>query len=605
MKDVAEILLFFFPHEVESLSEKNRIEMIIQKAVVMAHLPLGSIFLENLSKDPLMLQKELLDRVFNGPFKSFDNQGELLIFKRTIPLDYAKLGKLYTFLASQEKDLSFIGGDFFSYENYEAVNDDIIWVAVLSFLLNLLLFAYFCPSITLLIFLAIGTFSSYLSGLFALRMFYPYIYSLVILFTSTFIGFNNEYLVHFSGIRKQDMPKVALGIGSAIGTTLIGFAVLLFSKNEIVRQIAIVSIGGMTGFVLLMLGFQKNLAKVNYRIMAVPGRRLPVKILILLWILIVIVSPIAKKVNFQTDIKDFRYQTSLMERQVGFFENILSKYSIGNMYAVPVRGIPPSELWKGLSAYVDKSSFHPIQLYMDESSQKASMEQMMRSIREASNRISASLAGQGIRFTPEIVWADSLRPMNLGEYLDLWGKLIPLPYHENIDGNEYVFVTASKEPPDSISVSPVSYYNNTLTAVQNNMTQLFCVGLIFMFVYLMPLQKRLVKVLYIFLPLGLAVSILLLLAFFSGRSIHFIHIAGLSLVIGLALDYSSIVISGNFSPLEKSKVILTGLSTILTFGILIFVRHPVMRDLGFVVSLGCAVSLLVSIFFPLDLGERQ
>ena len=71
------------------------------------------------------------------------------------------------------------------------------------------------------------------------------------------------------------------------------------------------------------------------------------------------------------------------------------------------------------------------------------------------------------------------------------------------------------------------------------------------------------------------------------------------LTIALAMDYTSVAVSTRHDPEDLAKILLTGLSSLITFGVLIFAQHPVLRSLGFTVGSGCAIGLIFALFFPL------
>jgi len=91
----------------------------------------------------------------------------------------------------------------------------------------------------------------------------------------------------------------------------------------------------------------------------------------------------------------------------------------------------------------------------------------------------------------------------------------------------------------------------------------------------------------------------------GGFHVNIIHVMGWSLVIALAIDYTAVAVSSDHAPAETSKVLLTGLSTLATFGVLAFARHPVLRDLGFTVLLGCGLSLLLALFVRVAPAGRE
>jgi predicted exporter len=125
-----------------------------------------------------------------------------------------------------------------------------------------------------------------------------------------------------------------------------------------------------------------------------------------------------------------------------------------------------------------------------------------------------------------------------------------------------------------------------------------------MAVYLGYLQRSAARVLYVFAPLFLSALAYCAWARLTGATVTIVHVMGASIVIGLAMDYTAVSVSADHGDVELSKVLLTGLCTLASFGVLLFARHPVLRDLGAVVSIGCGIALAFALFVRLGHGAR-
>jgi predicted exporter len=106
-------------------------------------------------------------------------------------------------------------------------------------------------------------------------------------------------------------------------------------------------------------------------------------------------------------------------------------------------------------------------------------------------------------------------------------------------------------------------------------------------------------VLYVFVPLMLSAVVFLVYSALTRGQMNIIHFVGFSLVIALATDYASVAMSVDHHDVEMSKILLTALSTLGTFGVLLLAEHPVMRDLGWTVTIGCVVAAVVALFVKL------
>lgn len=199
--------------------------------------------------------------------------------------------------------------------------------------------------------------------------------------------------------------------------------------------------------------------------------------------------------------------------------------------------------------------------------------------------------------------------------LGLIDEVTPLPYLLTTaakDGGQKTYVvayqtdaSAAASPeskslsPKSLSpksLSPKSHYDRILTAASKDMMRLFGLGFAVIVGFLWLLQRPRDNIAYILTPLALALIALTALLWYEGRAINFIHLLGFSLVLAVALDYSTIAVSSGFHRTERSKILFTGLSTTVTFGILSLASHPVLIDLGTTVALGSCAALGYALF---------
>jgi predicted exporter len=161
------------------------------------------------------------------------------------------------------------------------------------------------------------------------------------------------------------------------------------------------------------------------------------------------------------------------------------------------------------------------------------------------------------------------------------------------------------ELPDGvIPVSPRRYYDGLLTSASRELAWLFLAGLVVMGIYLALLQRSVARVLYVLAPLFLSALAFAVYIRFTGATVDIMHILAFSLIIAVATDYGSILVSTGHAPPEQSKVLLTGASTLATFAVLWSARHPLLRELGATVTLGCAVSLAFALFIRLPAADE-
>lgn len=568
-------------------------------------LPGSDDLIHQMIVDPFSVSSLVINRLMKDISHDSNEKVITEVWERGEGLDYDKIGHLVEHLSGFGDRISYIGGDFFSFDNYLAVKRDINLCIALSFILNIMLMLYFCRRLDLLVYLAIGTWISYIFGLGLVSLFYDEVYAIVFAFTATFVGFNNEYLIHLSGHKKGEFARSLTGLGSAIGTTFIGFIVLLFSESVIVRQMAIVSIGGMVGFIGFMLFIQTEVNKIDFKPVSIKRLYAPRFCFPLVLVITGLMILLVRWPVFNTNIKNFSFQSERLTEVVERFQSFgQSGPSWQSVYGMRVDG-PFKAAWDNFANQAASDApFHPLSYYKDSASQIRADSDFRSLMSPKYQQINSILARRGLNLSLEP--ADFI-PMDVSEYLDRWNQLSPIPWSYKGE-HSWIFFNAKpglyKDVELVYSLSPLERYNRILNQMQHGMSLLFLIGLLMMALYLIPWQKSFVNISYIFSPLLLSVLVLMIILNLSDQSVNIIHIMGLALVIALALDYSSISVSSKFSKKEESKVALTGFSAIAAFGALCFARHPVLKDLGLVVTTGAFISLIFSLFTGIR-GDRN
>lgn len=569
--------------------------------VELASLPGTAAVLETAQADPLGLGQEVAAQLGFSP-RGGQAGAPVRIFERNQPLDYSKIGVLYERLAAMGDEVRFIGGDFFSYENYLAVQHDIVVISALSVALNLVIFYGFTGRWALLGLLFLGSAISYLTGLLGTWLVYADIQAVVLAYTSTFVGFNNESLVHLAGVDARRRRTTILGIGSAIGTTFIGFLVLLAGRSEIVRQMALASLGGMVGFLLFLIPYRTTIQETRFRSFEWRKLALSPRALAMLCASAAVATAAVGIPLVETKIDGFRYQTPILASAVEHFSKRLEEVSLEDVVAVPVAGDPLEAIARLEKEGLLDLAHHPLKVWRGLEQQRETLKVLdaraaraQETFGDALNDAGLSLGGNAAAFKEVDAWS----------FLEKLGSIGPVIWAEQVGDQRFVLASLRKDArlehnPELAPVSPRRYYDTLLTGLSRELGWLFALGLAAMALYLAYLQHDALKVLYVFAPLSLAALAFASYARFAHVSLNIIHVMGFSLVIALAMDYTAVAVSSGHAPEELSKVLLTGLSTLATFGVLGFARHPVLRDLGATVAIGCGVSLLFALFLRLE-----
>ncbi|MGI5864006.1 MAG: hypothetical protein ACOX6T_18395 [Myxococcales bacterium] len=606
LEAMASFLPLLPAEELEKALSDEAIQARAQEALSFAMLPGGAGYLAQMEKDPFGLGARFLrETLAKLGFSAGGGGADIRAYTSPSPVVYDEVGRVYERLMALGEKARFIGGDFFAYENYLAAQRDVVVCSTLSLVFNLALFLFFTRRLKPLVLLFVGSIVSYLAGILVVGLFYERVFAIVLAFTSTFVGFNNEYLVHLSALPQGSKRKSILGIWSSIGTTLLIFIVLLFGHSVIVRQMALASLGGMAGFLIVLYVFRSWLNEVRFRTSQWPKLTIGPRVLVASAGAIVVLIAVLPWPSISTSVHEFRVQSAALDEQTKYFTGKLGESNLGNVVAAKVEGSALQTFERLAQAGRISAESHPLLAFRSEAQQQATIELMRARYAEAIGKLRAALKEAGLELQLDDGLAARLRPLSDWNYLTRLNALAPAKWAEEVDGQRYVFVSgkAGAAPPDGgqqlVSMSPQHYFDDLLTGLSRELAVLFALGLVAMSVYLIALHRKPLRVLYVFVPLMLSALAFLAVSALTGRELSIIHFVGFSLVIALATDYASVAMSVDHHEVEMSKILLTALSTLGTFGVLIVASHPVLKDLGVTVTIGCVAASLVALFVKL------
>ncbi|MEI6224108.1 MAG: hypothetical protein WCS72_05115 [Deltaproteobacteria bacterium] len=587
---------------VDRLAGEEALRARVAEILAVAALPGGGEALRQLEVDPLGVGPALLER-FLGAGRGGEGGGAPpRVYESPRPLVYAEVEKVEEALAALSPRVHYIGADFFAVENYRAVRRDVLLCSTLTLLLTLGLFVWFTRRWVLLWLLGVGSLVSYLAGVLAIRVFYAEIFAVVLVYTSTFVSFNTESLVHLSGIEEGRRARTLVGIWSAIGTTLLGMAVMLLGRSVLLRQMSIASIAGLLSFLVFLVPYRRTVDGIRFRTVPLPGwtapRWLPAALCGASAAGLLLVGP----PRVETRIDAFRYQSAALGREVDHFSRRLDAASLGDVVAVPATGSPSEALRplaaEGLLAWDD----HPLARFQDPAAQEATLAALRARWDGARSLLAQITESEGVRL--ELPGSPPGRRLGEWEYLELLGEVGPLRWSDEAGGRRFVHAGLRRVPPDLagrglVPLGPRTHYDALLTDLSRQLGWLFLAGFAAMVAYLAWIQRDAVRILYVFAPV-LAVALgFAAWSRLTGTPLTIVHFMGFSLVIAIAVDYTAVAVSTDHGEVELSKILLTGLSAVATFGVLMLARHPILRSLGATVVAGAVPSLAFALLVRL------
>lgn len=591
---------------IQNIFQKEYVEKRKNEIVSLLNLPGTSNYFEYISKDPLGLEL-LIYNYFSNTFSSNNNTNEkhkiyqYIKTKEVNPEDYQDF---YTFLTLNQDKFSAIGSGLYEFENYITVKSDIKLCIILSLIINLIIFFVFIRNIKFLILLLFGSIISYLIGIFFVSIFYTSIFAIVLAFTSTFISFNNEYLVHFSALNSKTKKMNYIGLTSAIGTTFIGFMFLLFAESVIIKQTAIITLGGMLGFLSFLFINSNSLKKMKFYCYSWRVFSLKKYFILLLLGFSLFLILLNINININTEISTFKYESNYLKEQRQYFENKSHFLNSKNTYAIKIDHTPYETFLYLKDQYPELSS-HPFDLYRDMNEQLSTSNLIQKNYNYYNTLLLNELNSSGINININKDFQKN-KIIDGNEFINIFENLLHFKWLFSANNNLYLVFSSEKElinSPELINLSPKKHYNEILTSLTKQMLTLTIIASIFMFIYLCFVQKNIFKVFYIFTPLLFSFSVFLFFLFYTGTSFNIIHMMGWAIVLTLSTDYTSVSVSWNHSKIELNKILLTGLSSCCSFSILMLAKSPLLFSLGLTVFIGTSIPLLFSIFLKVNYND--
>ena len=584
------------------------------EALSLAFVPGGGALLNQMAQDPFGLGEAFLKQALAaiGFSPAAATTSRILAYESPSPIVYEEVGRLYDALIAMGDRVHFIGADFYAYESYRDAQRDIVVCTALSTIVNLLLFLFFTRRLGPMLLLLAGSAVSYLSGILLVGLFYERVFAVVLAFASTFVGFNNEYLVHLSALPQGSGKKSLIGIWSAVGTTLLGFVVLLLGHSVIVRQMALASLGGMAGFLVVLFIFRQQLGQIRYRTFHWKKFAIGKKSLVGLAALALLAIALLPKPRVVTDVKDFRTESPKLAGEERYFMGKLGESNLSHVVAVPIDGDQLAERALSLVAEgrIDLTS-HPLLVWRSPDEQEATIALLQARAPAALERLRSRLAAAGLSLALDLDGLRALQVLPAYDFLHALGALTPAKWVDEVRGQKFLFASgmpgaassAAQKGAAAVTLTPMNpkdHFDAMLTDLSRELGILFGLGLLAMCIYLVALHKKPIRVLYVFVPLMLIAAAFLAQDAIDGHSqLSIVHFVGLALVIALATDYASVAMSVDHHEVELSKILITALSTLGTFGVLLLAKNPVIAVLGHTVTLACLVAAPFALFVKL------
>ena len=642
-------------YDLAAIREKlqpSALESCMQDNLRLLHSP-DSLFMKNMvRKDPLGLRGVIAGKFQNvnavgsiNPESDYflkpDNKQLLIIADTTVSIsDYKRSRDMLEFLNGKlaetvPDDIKFrvICGHRYTVANSETIQSDLKKVLIISSTGLLAVFIIFLRHWTALLIYLVPLLSM-VSGLLMCSIIFDKVSAITLGFGAVLLGISADFGLHlFYGMQNKDrepeekLRALVKPLVYCALTTASVFVVLLFSSMPTQRQLAVFSITGITTALFLALFVLPHI---------IPGRQVvfmkPLPVLkpgmktALLWVIVLAICIIpAFKVGFDGDIRNISMRPDdivedesyiranwggVRDRAMFFvfgsdIEQALSqndtlyKEYISNKTQGEILNISPvlpsvrtqqsnilqwQELWNSLGG--------------------------VSSVKKTIDQCAAKYGFGESAFDPFYEMLDNDHQTFALEDLEKLGisKMV-LPFVAKIGPDKTAVISMFPDDDNELSaaknilsdskiISNQNIGNKLSQATSRDFIRFFCISVGVILLLIVILFGNKAMIFPACLPVIFGLVIMFGIMGITGINYNIFNVVASILVIGLAVDYGIFVVFGSIRDVSLETgyaVTVSGITTLIGFGSLIFAKHPSMFSIGITVSSGIVPALLCSI----------
>ena len=540
------------------------------------------------------------------------------------------------------------GAMFHSYESSNKAKSEIAWISGVSItlILLLLLFVYRSPLPI------VATVSTIALSAFTALSFTWFVFENIHVFTfvfgTTVIGVSIDYAVHFFTSLKSGVHNVRSVIfkGLLLGflTTELSYMALTFTEFPLLRQMAVFSmVGLLSSFLSITLLFhavfdkrnqpEKKASATNLP-MSIPERFLklysalpPKGVRLVLIVFALALIPGLGMLHVHTDLESL-YSMSAESKAAESLAARLNNLGVSSNYFI-VEGSSEQEVLEReallsarlgqaeqdglLQSHLALSNFIP-----SAKTQQATSASIKRLVLDSANvlhpsvqsylkeigvqndsllvagfssekMLPASLSDKlpsTLRLILQMLW---IGPIQTNSGTQFYSAVLPLHVSAQFDAQ-----TVAHDMPHVYAVNKIKNVNASLTKISRMSLALVAIAYLVVFLVLVAVYKLSVALKIIRTPV---LSSLFVVAFFgyAGVDFNFFAIVGVILTLGIGIDYALFFWEGGRNNLVTVlAVMLSAMTTLISFGSLVCSAFVPVSTFGFAVLLGIACCFLLS-----------
>ncbi|MFL0798862.1 MAG: MMPL family transporter [Agarilytica sp.] len=572
-------------------------------------------------------------RIYHSPI-NFIIKGDALSLREQKHIE-EQLTQIKHEISKNHSSITFLhsGIIFFATDAAKKSEHDIRSISSLSTFGILLLFLIIFRSIKPLILPLISITFGLAFAFIACQLFFSSVHVITIIFGASLIGVVVDYTLHHyyhhdaENLKKQGRFHSALAL--SLVTSVIGYAALSFSSLEALQRVALFSVLGLIGAWLMVIAagpyfkgdtLKRYDAPVSFIIKCLETLLAPIatkKHILFIFVGITLLGVIAIPRLLTSDNPRIFFtpdpQLLKEEMQVA---RLTSAYEPGN-YLI-VKGKSPDELYQrinqvittnGNTSLLSIASFVPSPKMQDQSYR--AQQRIYRHGGLYSQFLTDKLISDDAIVENERAYVNAegviLSP---DAFMDAMGSAIP-PLWLTQNDSYYSFILipknahietlklAAKHSSDIHFIQTSEMAKQSIAAQRISASKLVAIGICLIAALLLIRYRRISMLSLLTIPVS---SILLTLSIFSLLSITLtlFHVMALFLIIGLGMDYVIFVSElseDSASNTTLHAILLSALTSALSFGLLSTSSLPIVSAFGLTVLIGNTCNLLGTILF--------
>jgi predicted exporter len=582
--------------------------------------------------------------------------------KKSFNLDFSE--KLIREIEQIEKNhpeirVKALGGHLYTYTSANLIKNDLFLITVFSVLGIFLLYFFSFKKLKPLLISFVPIIFGIVTGLFAVILLFKTVFGITIVLGAMLIGVGIDYVTHYlvSYSHKKNSLKSITAIHKSLfyGYLTTGVIVLIFylSQFRFFKEISVFFFFGISASYLLtvmiipqikfrgirtgpFLNFFEKFISYSFR----RARHHKKKLLAILIFLGLFFAYFAVTVRFDNNLQNMNYVDPDLKKVETELSGRFGDISTSNLI-VSAGGTLEQALQLNDRVYQELSvskkdsiisSFYNTSLFLPSiRKQKKNISRIQsrdwQEVFRKVQKISAQIGFKSDTFQPFFQKIQSLGATNdyiqLGDYTEsIFSSLIN---QFIISSNKKYYVLSYFKAPEITPqvkemierinkidanvyyINQVSLFKDIILRLNKEMIELTVITLIVIFLVLLIHYRNLHKSFLAIFPTILGIIISIGFLNLIGISLNIMSFFSIILLIGIGLDYGIFVLDSVDNPNNNhisQAISLAALSTIISFGMLIFSKNGVLSSIGIIIFIGISTTMLSSIFIIPLLAKR-